>query len=188
MTWLQVIGRLSFYKILHEIDSKYAENLKKERCPYCGGPLHWATYVRKPRGYNVEIPEEYCVRLSLCCGREGCRCRALPKSVLFDGRRVYFRIIILLAVALKEQRSCGYTFERLRLEFGVDARTVRRWRVMIRERFAKGDFQTVRWRILELSGFEISALGLIQAFVKDKEEEAGMARLLRFLVEMGQAP
>jgi len=108
--------------------------------------------------------------------------------VLFDGRRVYFRIIILLAVALKEQRSSGYTFERLRLEFGVDVRTVRRWQVMVRERFAKGDFQTVRWRILELSGFEISAWGLFQAFVKDKEEEAGMARLLGFLVEMERAP
>ena len=46
---------------------------------------HSAAYGRKPRG-GPDVPEEVCVRRSLCRGREGCRRRArlapTPKTIV----------------------------------------------------------------------------------------------------------
>ena len=39
------------------------------------------------------------MRLSFCCGREGCRRRVLPPSVLFWGRRVYWAAVVLVVTA-----------------------------------------------------------------------------------------
>lgn len=57
------------------------------------------------------------MRFSLCCG--WCRCRTLPPSVRFLGRRVYFGAVVVLASLWA---MCG-AFST----FGVPKRTVQRW-------------------------------------------------------------
>lgn len=112
--------------------------------PYCGGPLHRSAYVRKPRGGPADLPEAFAVRLSWCCGREGCRRRVLPPSVLFWGRRVYWGAVVLVLTALREGRVKGITADGLRARFGVTRLTLRRWRRYFREHFP----QTATWRRL----------------------------------------
>jgi hypothetical protein len=64
-----------FAKVL-EFDQRVAAAVAERRCSHCGGPLHRSNYRRKPRGGLIaEAGEAFAVRLSLCCGREGCRKR-----------------------------------------------------------------------------------------------------------------
>ena len=112
--------------------------------PYCAGPLHRSAYVRKPRGGPADLPEAFAVRLSFCCGREGCRRRVLPPSVLFWGRRVYWGAVVLVLTALREGRVAGSTAGRLRALFGVTRPTLTRWL----RYFRAGFLQTPTWRRL----------------------------------------
>ncbi len=112
--------------------------------PFCGGPLHQATYQRKPRGGPPKIPEEYTLRLSLCCGREGCRRRILPLSVMFWGRRVYWGAVIIVVCALGQQRTEGYSAGKVQELFGVPRLTLKRWLAYFREIFP----QTQVWQLL----------------------------------------
>ena len=84
------------------------------------------------------------VRLSLCCGREGCRRRVLPPSVLFWGRRVYWAAVVLVLTALREGRVEGITADRLRVRFGVTRLTLTRWQRYFRAHFPP----TATWRRL----------------------------------------
>ena len=63
-----------FWSFLLAIDQDLAETTRKEGCP-CGGRLHSANYLRKPRGTPVQLPQPQCLRLSFCCDRDGCRKR-----------------------------------------------------------------------------------------------------------------
>jgi hypothetical protein len=101
-------------------------------------------YVRKPRGGPADLPEAYAVRLSYCCGWEGCRRRVLPPSVLFWGRRVYWAAVLLVLTALREGRVAGITADRLRARFGVTRLTLVRWRRYFRACFP----QLPSWRRL----------------------------------------
>ncbi len=71
----------------------------------------------------------------LCCAGEGCRRRTTPVSVRFFARRVYLGALVLLVTALS-QGLTGRRRERLRKEFGLSARTLRRWHRWWREVFA----------------------------------------------------
>jgi hypothetical protein len=114
-----------WFASLEDFDRQIAEAVAVAGCRHCGGPLHQGNYKRKPRGGNVaEAGEAFRLRHSLCCGREGCRKRALPPSLRFLGRRVYLEAVVLLASAL------ALALETLRLASevtGVPARTLRRW-------------------------------------------------------------
>ena len=77
-----------FWSFLLTVDQDLAEETRKKACP-CGGRLHSANYLRKPRGTPVRLPEQECLRFSFCCDRDGCRKRATPPSVRFLGRKVY---------------------------------------------------------------------------------------------------
>lgn len=112
--------------------------------PYCAGPLHRGAYLRKPRGGPADLPEAFAVRLSWCCGREGCRRRALPPSVLFWGRRVYWGAVLLVVTALRQGRVVGITAQRLQTRFGVTRPTLVRWLAYFRAVFP----QTSTWRRL----------------------------------------
>jgi hypothetical protein len=114
------------------------------RLPYCGGPLHQAYYERKPRGGPSDLPEQYSIRMSLCCGTEGCRKRTLPPSVLFWERRVYWGVVILVLVALREGRTKGATAARLQQLFGVSRFTLTRWLRYFHQIFPS----TNTWRLL----------------------------------------
>ena len=106
--------------------------------------MHRADYLRKPRGGPPELDEAICIRISLCCGREGCRRRVLPPSVLFWGRRVYFAAVILVVTALRQQRPHAYTLARLQAMVGVTRPTMIRWLHYFQKLFPQSD----NWRRL----------------------------------------
>jgi hypothetical protein len=95
-----------FHALLFELDQRATERVRAAGCQRCGGPLYAAHYARKPRGLTGEASEmgRYDKRLSLCCGREGCRARATPPSVRFLGRRVYSAIAVLVLSLRGEER------------------------------------------------------------------------------------
>lgn len=97
---------LNFHALLFELDRRAQERVRAGGCERCRGPLHVAHYPRKVRGVSEEAAEagRYGQRLSLCCGREGCRKRATPPSVRFDGRRLYAAIAVLLLSMRSRER------------------------------------------------------------------------------------
>ena len=112
------LGR-DFFAMLVRIDAEIVGRVAEERCPQagCEGPLHRGDYARKPRGALVaSAGEAFTMRFSLCCG--WCRCRMLPPSVRFLGRRVYFGAVVLLGCLWA---LCGG------IDAGVPKRTVERW-------------------------------------------------------------
>jgi hypothetical protein len=114
-----------WFSRLEEIDRQIAAAVAAQGCRHCGGPLYQGNYERKPRGGQLaQAGEAFTLRHSLCCGREGCRKRALPPSLRFLGRRVYLEAVVLLAsvraMALERLRQA-------REATGVPARTLRRW-------------------------------------------------------------
>lgn len=87
-----------FFALLSDWDREIARCVAAAGCGHCGGPLYQANYQRKPRGAALAAGgEEFSLRHSLCCGREGCRKRALPPSLRFLGRRVYLEVVVVLA-------------------------------------------------------------------------------------------
>ncbi len=114
-----------WFASLEEFDRQIARAVAAAGCRHCGGPLHQGNYERKPRGGQVaEAGEALRLRYSLCCGREGCRKRALPPSLRFLGRRVYLEAVVLLASALSMALE---TLRMAREVTGIPARTLRRW-------------------------------------------------------------
>lgn len=118
------LGR-EFFAALAELDGRIAREVAAAGCRLCGGPLHRADYERKPRGGLVAaVAEAFTRRHSLCCGREGCRARALPPSLRFLGRRVYVEAVVLLASVITQMAA---TPRAARASTGVPTRTLRRW-------------------------------------------------------------
>lgn len=114
-----------FFEGLMGWDAELARQVAAARCPHCGGPLHQANYLRKPRGGAMaEAGEAQRLRHSLCCGWEGCRKRSLPPSLRFLGRRVYLEAVVLLASVVAQLES---TLRAARARTGVPGRTLRRW-------------------------------------------------------------
>jgi len=119
-----VLGR-EFFVLLEACDLAITLRVAAARCPVCGGPLHRGDFGRKPRGGLIAAAgEQFVVRFSLCCGRDGCRKRATPPSLRFLGRRVYVGAVVLLA-SIVAQAIGGPGAARA--PTGVPARTVRRW-------------------------------------------------------------
>jgi hypothetical protein len=170
----------SFWSFLFAIDQDLAEITRKNACQ-CGGRLHCANYLRKPRGTLVQFPEPQRLRLSFCCDRDGCRKRATPPSVRFLGPKVYLGAIIIVISAMRQ----GPTPRRVRElsnRFGADCRTIARWQVFWREHFP----QTPFWKIARarlIPPVEILTLpySLVDAFLLRHPPCRGWALLLRFL-------
>jgi len=124
-----------FFAALTAFDEQIAREVAAGGCPRCGGPLHRADYGRKPRGaLQGAAAEAFALRHSLCCGREGCRARALPPSLRFLGRRVYVEAVVLLASAVAQLARVP---REARAATGVPARTLRRWGAWWRETFPR---------------------------------------------------
>jgi hypothetical protein len=114
-----------FFERLTEADATITAKVAATACSRCGGPLHVGNYVRKPRGGLIAMAgEEFAIRFSLCCGREGCRRRTTPPSVRFLGRRVYLGVVVVVASAIAIAVIAGAAGRRTT---GVPARTLRRW-------------------------------------------------------------
>jgi len=129
-----------FWRLLWRFDEDLAAEVRARGCPLCGAPLHSARYPRKPRGVpRAVLGESHRYRLSLCCARDGCRRRETPPSVRFLGRRVYLATVVVLVTALS-QGLVGARRSRLREQFGVGERTLRRWR-----RWWTEVFPATRW-------------------------------------------
>jgi hypothetical protein len=119
-----VVGEEWFARLL-EFDRQIAASVAAAGCQHCGGPLHQGNYERKPRGgLLAEAGEALTLRYSLCCGREGCRKRALPPSLRFLGRRVYLEAVVLFGSV---QVMVLEALRGAREATGVPARTLRRW-------------------------------------------------------------
>jgi len=121
-----LFGDAKLYVALFEFDRDLRDARQAQGCQ-CGGPLHVANYPRKPRGGPRNLPAGYEQRLSLCCARDGCRCRATPLSVRFLGRRVYLAAVFVLATAMRHGLSPTRVTE-LQALIGVTRRTLERWR------------------------------------------------------------
>ncbi len=130
------------FVILFRIDSDLAEKARQCGCS-CGGRLDSANYPRKPRAPE-DLGPEHRRRHSFCCAV--CRSRTTPPSVRFFGRRVYAFPVVVLLTALSAGLS-GRRLATLRKEFGVDRRTLERWRVWWRDVFPETRFwKTARAR------------------------------------------
>jgi len=168
------------WQVLFAIDQDQAETTRKNGCS-CGGRLHSANYLRKPRGAPVQLSEPQQTRFSFCCDRDGCRKRVTPPSVRFLGRKVYLGAIVILISAMRQ----GPTPRRVRelsSRFGVDERTIARWQVFWREHFPQTHFWKVA-RARLVPAVEIVSLpySVVDAFLARHHRCRGWTLLLRFL-------
>jgi hypothetical protein len=124
-----------FFARLEKMDMAIASAVAAARCQHCDGPLHQGNYQRKPRGALIAgAGEAFTLRHSLCCGRRGCRKRALPPSVRFLGRRVYLEVVVVLAAAFVQAVA---SLGKAATACGVPRRTLQRWGSWWRETFPR---------------------------------------------------
>ena len=169
-----------FWSFLLLVDRDLAEAIRKKACP-CGGRLHSANYLRKPRGTLLRLPEAQCVRLSFCCDRDGCRKRVTPPSVRFLGPKVYLGAIVILISAMQQ----GPTPRRVRelsTRFGADRRTIARWQVFWREHFPQTPFwKSACARLVPVLRIVSLPYSLVDAFLSRHRPCRGWTLLLCFL-------
>jgi hypothetical protein len=170
----------SFWSFLLAVDEDLAETVRNRGCR-CGGRLHSANYLRKPRGFPVRLTQLQCFRSSFCCDRDGCRKRATPPSTRFLGRKVYVGVIVILISAMRQ----GPTPRRVRElseRFGADLTTITRWQTFWREHFPQTNF----WKIARADFITIGEIlslpySLVDAFLRHHPPREGWMLLLRFL-------
>lgn len=114
----------SVLRAMAALDRQIAQDTRALGCPWCGARLHSAPWRRKPRG-APDLPDHCYVRWGLCCGT--CRKRVLPPSVLFCGRYVYLKAVVLLVVAARQRVLSRPSMSRLQRLFGVSRDTIVRW-------------------------------------------------------------
>lgn len=176
-----------FYVLLLQIDVDLAATRQARGCQVCrNGRLHVANYERKPRCGPGAPPEGFELRLSFCCGSEGCRRRSTPPSVRFLGRRVYLGAVVVLVSALRNGSTPKRAAELQRL-FGVSPRTLERWRRWWRETFPPSRFWTsLRGRLSPPVEVETLPASLLERL--GEEAAAAMVALLRLLQPISTAP
>lgn len=176
----RLLGEASFWLFLLTIDRDLAESAREKACS-CGGRLHCANYLRKPRGGPQDLPKNCCYRLSFCCDREGCRKRVTPPSVRFLGRKVYLGAVVVLVAAMQQGPSPRRVRELSEL-FGADRRTIVRWQVFWREHFPLTPFWKVeRGRLALVIGDAALPRALMDAFLRSGDPREDWGRLLCFL-------
>jgi hypothetical protein len=139
------INDVRFHKLLVQYDHDLARAARAQGCR-CGGKLHAADYARKPRGVPANAREFYCKRLSLCCAVDACRERTTPASLRFLGRHVHVAVTMLLISVMVDGATTPVS--ELSRAFGVDRRTIVRWRDWWRTTFVATRF----WRAAQ-AGF-----------------------------------
>jgi len=186
--FIELTQRDKLFALFHAMDVDLAELRRRDGCCWCGGSLHHASYERKPRG-GPPVPDAYCVRLGLCCGRSDCRRRTLPASTLFFGRRVYWGCVLLVVVTLRQQRPEGYSINRLCSTYGVSRKTVVRWMAWFAEVFPRSAWwQQLRGRVGPSVSDRQLPGSLLMHFVDVRgAEEAGLVACLLFLATGDQA-
>ena len=139
----ELLADASFFGLLLRLDRDLAAKAREAGCQSCGDVLHQADYLRHPKGgpLGAALGEDFEMRFSFCCRREGCRKRHTPASMRFLGRRIYLGAIVVLVSALREGPT-PTRLARLQEVVGVCARTVRRWQRWWKEQFPR----TEVWR------------------------------------------
>jgi len=176
----RLLRDVDFWRFLLDIDGDFAKRAREKGCS-CGGHLHAANYFRKPRGGPDGLSKECCLRLSFCCGRDGCRKRLTPPSVRFLGPKVYLLPVIFLAAAMRQGPS-PRAMRELSALFGADRRTIARWQALWCEQFPRTRFWKVeRARFVPLLDVAFLPLALLRAFFTSDDLRDDWGRLLRFL-------
>lgn len=173
----------NLFYLLHRIDIDLAEQKKLAGCPFCGSPLHYSNYQRKPRGGPDTLPEELYLRLSLCCSKENCRRRTLPPSTLFMDRRVYFRSVILIVLTLKQNYPRKHSKAKLMRMFGVSRKTINRWQKFFRDIFPlSAQWQRIRGVISSVVKNSNLPGGMVAYFTQHtKSAEEAIVNCLQFM-------
>lgn len=185
----KLLQDVSLFRVLHQIDKDIALACRQAGCPFCHSPLHSAFYTRQPRGGPENIPEEYCVRLSLCCSNEECRRRVLPPSCLFLGRKVSWAAIILIVTTLRQQKPQTYSINMLAKKFDINRKTVVRWIHYFREVFPKSmQWQRLRGLVSARISNQDLPQGLVEYFFRNRMSFSdGLISCLQFLAS-GHVP
>lgn len=171
---------VDFWWFLLGVDREFAQSARENGCS-CGGPLHAGNYFRNPRGGPDGLPKECCLRLSLCCGQEGCRKRLTPPSVRFLGPKVYLLPVIFLAAAMRQGPS-PRAMRELGTLFGADRRTIARWQVFWQEHFPQTRFWKLeRARLPRPNEATLLPRAFVVAFFTSDNPRDDWERLLRFL-------
>jgi len=152
----------SVFLAMRDLDKQIAHDTRLRGCPHCGGNLHSAPWQRKPRG-GPDLPDDCNTRRGLCCGT--CRRRTLPASVLFCGRHVYLKAVMLLVVAARQRGLSRPSMSRLHALFGVSADTIARWMAVFLDR-------------LPVSPTWMRLRGRLSAAVRDMDVPAALLDLL----------
>ncbi len=181
--YLDIGQRATLFQALLLIDVDLAAQCRQDRCPHCGGPLHHSNYQRKPRGCLEPLDDEVCLRLSLCCGREGCRRRTIPPSCRFLGRKVYFAAVVLVVVTMRQRRPGSASAARLRAAFGVSWETVGRWVSYFDEVFpSSSTWKQLRGSVHASVRDDDLPAGLLEVMVEQSgERREGLTRCLKLL-------
>ncbi|MEN8183977.1 MAG: hypothetical protein ABFS46_15730 [Myxococcota bacterium] len=180
--WHALLRDTRFFELLHTLDQDLADQTRSQGCP-CGGRLDQAHYPRKPRGGPANLSADRERRFSFCCARDGCRGRATPPSLRFLGRRVYFGVVVVLVTAMAQGVTPRRSAE-LRVQLGVDRRTLSRWRRWWQQHFPASPF----WRE-HRARFSPAVLAeglprtLLDRFSREGRPE-GVVALLRFLAAL----
>ena len=171
-----------FFDFLFRCDQDLAREARRGACPRCGGPLHQANYARKPRGGAIAVGSPQALRLSFCCGREGCRRRLTPPSLRFLGRRVYLGAALILVSALRSGARSKSARE-LQQSVGVSPRTLRRWRRWWQVLLPRTPFwRAGRGRLREPIRSRDLPQALLERFAGDRKRQ--LLALLRWLTPL----
>ncbi|MBM3499992.1 MAG: hypothetical protein FJX74_15135 [Armatimonadetes bacterium] len=185
--WQKLLRESSFFMVLLRYDRDLAAQARAGRCPHCGAAVHFARYLRKPRGAPTGVPPDYDLRDSFCCSREGCRKRLLPPSLRFFARRVYLGPVFVLVSAMVN----GITEKRamaLRELVGVSRRTLERWRKWWRELFPRSEFwRAARGRFALAPAPSCLPASLVERFGEPGSGGCALAAL-KFLLPLSGGP
>jgi hypothetical protein len=181
----ELVSKANLFYLLYLIDIELANQQRKGRCPHCGGPLHQANYQRQGWGVPKGTPEEYLIRRSFCCGREGCRRRTMPPSCIYLGRHVYWTGIIVVVMALRQRRPDGWSARQLMDRFGISRKTLLRWMAYFRDIFPSSpQWQRLRGRVSsQVSNSELPGALLAYFLQQFTSPEQGFVECLHFLAK-----
>lgn len=107
----------------------------------------------------------------------------LPKSALFDGRKVYWRAVILVTICVRQRRDSGITMARLSKELRVDFKTIRRWIAECRHDFFSGRYRRVKGCFATGLPVGEEVARLFSIFLTQNDYADGVMRLLTFIAE-----
>lgn len=166
-----------FFEFLYKTDQDLALKAQIEGCRSCGSKVHVSNYMRKPRGLDG-LPDNFSLRFSFCCSRDGCRKRAPPQSIRFLGRIVYWSVHMVLISAMLNGRNPE--IKKIMSEFNIDIKTLNRWRYWWKVFFPTTKF----WKKLKGEIFEdaeLFPLGILKILKKNNLENDAIIKLLHLL-------